>query len=102
MMVYIDPLNIYVVFQKAVSVTTLTMTPYISGFSNVSPDCNTSSSSAQTDDNSACVCPALASSFVTVRCGSRRSSLGLLFRGEKLNQLICLQNINGTEGNKLG
>lgn len=65
MMVYFDSLNMYVVFQKAVSVTTLTMTPHISGFSNVSPDCNTSRSSAQTDGNSACVCPALASSFVT-------------------------------------
>lgn len=101
MIVYFDSLNIYVAFQKVVSVPTLTMTLHISGF-NVSADCNRSSSSAQTDGNSACVCPASASSFVTVRPGSRRSSLGLFFRGEKLNQLICLQNINGTEGNKLG
>lgn len=101
MMVYFDSLNIYVVFQKAVSVTTLTVVPCISGF-NVPPECSASSSYAQTDGNSACVCPASASSLVTLKPGSQGSSLALLFRGEKLNQLICLQNINVTESNKLG
>lgn len=90
MVLYFDSLNIYV--NKAVSVTTVT--PYICGF-NGSPEWNTSSRSAQTDGNSAS-----AWSSVTLGPGSRRSSLGLLFRGEKLNQLVCLQNINGTEGKK--